>query len=234
MFDKLLKEKYQLSDDKFEKMSRKERKKILMKMLHNHSNIILFPSKKLQSIDGLPHLTIVHDSIKEVTNKGKSKTVCQDKKVFKPRVDMGIPPPKKGQENQARAGATFDPKQFKGNVMLFQHLNEVSISMLKHPVQSSESVNKRKDSKKTFGDYYGIKLLEEDQEKTKIQDSSSSSDEELDQKINVIVKLQSWFKPASGTPKLPEIMEVRSKWKDLKDHEGLKEVVSKHRNSKIL
>jgi hypothetical protein len=39
--------------------------------------------------------------------------------VNKPRVDMGIPPPKKGQENQARAGSIFDPKQFKGNVMLF-------------------------------------------------------------------------------------------------------------------
>ena len=49
----------------------------------------------------------------------------------KPRVDMGIPPPKQGQENQARAGATFDPKQFKGNAELFSYLNEVSLSMVK-------------------------------------------------------------------------------------------------------
>jgi len=26
-----------------------------------------------------------------------------------PKVDMGIPKPKKGEEHQARAGATFDP-----------------------------------------------------------------------------------------------------------------------------
>ena len=52
---------------------------------------------------------------------------------------MGIPPPKKGQEQQARAGATFDPKQFKGNAELFSYLNEVSLSMIKktYPVTGS-------------------------------------------------------------------------------------------------
>jgi len=44
---------------------------------------------------------------------------------------MGIPPPKAGEEKQARAGATFDPKNFKGNAMLFQHLNEVALSLIK-------------------------------------------------------------------------------------------------------
>ena len=57
---------------------------------------------------------------------------------------MGIPPPKPGQENQARAGGTFDPKLFKGNVMLFKHLNEVALSMLRTKIESSESVKKKK------------------------------------------------------------------------------------------
>ena len=105
----MLKEKYQLSDDKFEKMSRKERNKILMKMLVSQNNIIIFPSNKIQSIDGLPHISIMYNGLKEVTNKGKAKSL-RERSVFKPKVDMGIPPPKKGEENQARAGATFDPK----------------------------------------------------------------------------------------------------------------------------
>ena len=39
---------------------------------------------------------------------------------------------------------------------------------------------------------------------------------------------------ANTGEQLPEIKEVKSKWKSLKGHEGLKDVVSKHRNSKIL
>ena len=54
-------------------------------------------------------MSIMYDGLKEVTNKGKAKSL-REKSVFKPKVDMGIPPPKKGEENQARAGATFDPK----------------------------------------------------------------------------------------------------------------------------
>jgi hypothetical protein len=44
----------------------------------------------------------------------------------------------------ARAGGTFDPKLFKGNVMLFKHLNEVALSMLRTKIESSESVKKKK------------------------------------------------------------------------------------------
>ena len=49
--------------------------------------------------------------------------------------------------------------------MLFKHLNEVSISMLKKPIEASESVKKTKAAKKVIGDDYGIKLAKEDQEK---------------------------------------------------------------------
>jgi hypothetical protein len=39
----------------------------------------------------------------------------EHKIVRKPKVDMGVPPPVKGAETSARAGAIFDPKLFKGN-----------------------------------------------------------------------------------------------------------------------
>ena len=38
---------------------------------------------------------------------------------------------KEGKGDTARAGATFDPKNFKGNVQLFRHLAEMSVSMSK-------------------------------------------------------------------------------------------------------
>jgi hypothetical protein len=41
---------------------------------------------------------------------------------------MGLPPPKAGENMENRAGSTFDPKNFKGNIMLFKHLNEVSLA----------------------------------------------------------------------------------------------------------
>ena len=45
----------------------------------------------------------------------KAEKPKKDKYSRMPKVDMGVPPPKKGEEKTARAGATFDPKHFKGN-----------------------------------------------------------------------------------------------------------------------
>ena len=164
-------------------MSRKERNRILMNMLEPQSNMIVFPSTKVAALDGLPHLSFVEANLKEIINK-EEKSPKKAKIVLNPRVDMGIPQQKPGQEHQARAGATFDPKQFKGNVMLFQHLNEVALSMLRKPVEPSASVKKKKHIKTSFNDDYGLKLLEEDIKRNKVvQDSDSSSDEELDHKI---------------------------------------------------
>lgn len=49
------------------------------------------------------------------------------------KVDMCIPPPIKGRENDKgnRGSTTFDPKRYKGNIQLFNHLNEFSISLMK-------------------------------------------------------------------------------------------------------
>ena len=99
-------------------------------MLETYSNMIIFPNPKMASEDGLPHLSFVYDNLKDII-KEEQVIDNEAKYLRKPRVDMGIPPPKKGQENQARAGATFDPKHFKGNAELFSYLNEVSLSMVK-------------------------------------------------------------------------------------------------------
>jgi hypothetical protein len=104
--------------------------------------------------------------------------------------------------------------------------------MLKNPPEASESIKKRKNATKTIGDNYGITLLPEDRETYQVEDSESSSDEALDQKIELMTKLSSFFEAKGKTTNLPQIDEVKSKWKDLKNHEGLDDMISKHRNSK--
>tara|TARA_B110000285_G_C15105168_1_gene607524 strand:- start:907 stop:1296 length:390 start_codon:yes stop_codon:yes gene_type:complete len=88
----------------------------------------------------------------------------ESKIVRHPRVDMGVPPPVKGAETSARAGAIFDPKLFKGNCMLFKHLNEVSHSMLRAPIKNiSEATLVQKIKKRSSAiDDYGINLPDED------------------------------------------------------------------------
>ena len=124
MFDKLVKEKYQLLDNQFEEMPRKNRNALLKDMLETYSNMIIFPSNKLQAEDGLPHFSFVLENLKEIIKE--ERVIDFDSKYQrKPRVDMGIPPPKAGQEQSARAGSTFDPKQFKGNADLQKYINEI-------------------------------------------------------------------------------------------------------------
>ena len=66
----------------------------------------------------MPQFSIIYDNLKEIgkeSDEELKKLKQAAKSQRKPVVDMGIPPPKKGEEKQARAGATFDPKNFKGN-----------------------------------------------------------------------------------------------------------------------
>jgi hypothetical protein len=59
--------------------------------------MIIFPSPKILAEDGLPHLSFVYDNLNEIIKE--ARIVDFDAKYTrKPRVDMGIPPPKKGQE----------------------------------------------------------------------------------------------------------------------------------------
>lgn len=50
-------------------------------------------------------------------------------------------------------------------------------------------------TKTSYGDDYGLTLLEEDIERNKVVESESSGDEELDRKIQTLAKIQSIFDP---------------------------------------
>ena len=72
----------------------------------------------------------------------------------KPHVDMGIPAPQKGMESSARAGSIFDPDNFKGNIELFGYLNDVTHSMMRHPLKGdsiSKSIKIKKGQKSKYG-----------------------------------------------------------------------------------
>ena len=107
---------------------------------------------------------------------------------------MGLPKPKEGEERQARAGATFDPKNFKGNAALFQYLNQVSLSMMKQKFEASEAVKKKKRKKLGIGEDYGTMLPDEEQHKLQKDESSSNSsllDDDTKNMVNVQDLLQS-------------------------------------------
>ena len=59
-------------------------------------------------------------------------------------LDMRNPPVKDGQEKLAKAGANFDPKNFKGNLMLFTYLNEISLSLLKQKFEHTAAFKQKK------------------------------------------------------------------------------------------
>ena len=105
-------------------------------------SVIVFATVEKQK-DGMPTFSVLdkdldkilkHEKLPEELVLRHIEHVKERKVVRHPPVDMGVPPPVKGAETSARAGAIFDPKFFKGNRMLFQHLNEVSHSMLRKPI----------------------------------------------------------------------------------------------------
>ena len=102
-----------------------------------------------------------------------------EKKVRKPRVNMGVPPAAKGAEAQARAGSIFDPESFKGNVALSVHFNEVSHSMLRHPITNiSPSVKRQRCGERRIGmENYNIALPEEEQEQLEGSNSEAAAQE---------------------------------------------------------
>jgi hypothetical protein len=62
---------------------------------------------------------------------------------MKPSLDMGrlgTKAPKQAGERQGKAGATFDPKNFKGNVQLFRHLADISVSMCRQKFESTDAI----------------------------------------------------------------------------------------------
>lgn len=63
------------------------------------------------------------------------------------KTDSRLPPPKDGEEKMAKAGGTFDPKMFKGNCMLFRHLNEASLYKVRKKPEMSASYKLKKNAR---------------------------------------------------------------------------------------
>ena len=97
-FDKMIKEKYEISDNMFENMSRQERNQKL-KILMENENIVIF-SDSMQT-DGMPQFSIIYDNLKDIGKENDEelkKLKMAAKSQRNKQVDMGIPPPKKGEE----------------------------------------------------------------------------------------------------------------------------------------
>lgn len=61
----------------------------------------------------------------------KRKVKTEEEKILrKPRVSTGIQIEEEGVEKTAKAGGTFDPRMFKGNIQLEKHFNECALSMI--------------------------------------------------------------------------------------------------------
>ena len=117
-------------------------------MLENN-RVIVFPDG-IECADGIPELKIIDQNLKNLTGCGpiQKKTQSLDKYKRKgAKTDSRLPPAKDGQEAMAKAGGTFDPRMFKGNCMLFNHLNEASLSKTKKIPEMSGSYKLKKNAR---------------------------------------------------------------------------------------
>jgi len=89
-------------------MSFEERDQKLREML-GAETIIVFPDQHQKVPDGMPLFTVLDEDVKR-RDEEERRTARAGKKSYgrTPKVDMGVPPPKPGEEKQARAGAPFD------------------------------------------------------------------------------------------------------------------------------
>ena len=70
-FDKMVREKYGISEDMYNKMSNDQRNEHLRAMLEKET-IVIFPTKADKSIDGMPNFAIIFTDLKEMaTDKAK-------------------------------------------------------------------------------------------------------------------------------------------------------------------
>lgn len=160
----------------------------------------------------MPNFQILYKDIKDFEQKDDKK---KEKIKTKEVCDFGLPPQKEGEEKQAKAGTTFDPKNFKGNAQLFIHLNEVALSMLKVKYQASESIKKKKKKKVIYGDDYNT-ILPDDvlAERRNTYDDDSNNEEEEKE-------------PTYGTDMLDKINNLAEILKNRKSSKILKESVMK-------
>ena len=175
-FERMIRNKYGISKKNFENMGYEERNKRLREMLKN-DGIVVVPDDKPQFTDQLPQIKILSNNLKTIIGEdpnqlgtcptsplsGSGEANKRQRMVRKPKVDMGIPPRNQGEEATARAGGTFDPKNFKGNAMLFRYLNDVNLSMCRQKFQQSEATKMKKTGQTGGGQKKGKNQLQKDE-----------------------------------------------------------------------
>ena len=91
--------------------------------------ICVIPDIKIQHYDRLPQFTIIETSLRNKNNKqAKNNEGMLDTR------NIG--------EQKKKKRPVFDAKQFKGNIELFQHINDMQQQKLR--VEQSESLKVRK------------------------------------------------------------------------------------------
>lgn len=113
-FNELVKTKYQLPDkEEFLKLDYKERNKRLYDVL-KHYRICVVPGQKVESYDHLPHFMIIETSLRDIKRMPKGRRGKDEK-------GGSV----KAQTEKRNKLTRFDPRNVKGNIELFQHINEI-------------------------------------------------------------------------------------------------------------
>eukprot|EP00347_Sterkiella_histriomuscorum_P018517 403345208 len=154
-FEVMVRKKYKLDDQSLVGMDYKERNRRLYEMLKKYQ-ICVIP--EIENIDNLPVFSIIETSLKDTNKKSKIKRMETDLKNSSPsqniakrkqQINLNDSPTKQQQNRGGRSRQTsmFDPKNFKGNIELFQHLNDITNAKLKNKIDQSDSLNVRKRRK---------------------------------------------------------------------------------------
>ena len=102
-------------------MTRTKRNKDLKTMLQKET-VVVFPDKFHHTLDGLPLFSIMMHDLKDLINDAPKVIKEKVKIPNKPKLDMGRVKLKRKDFGEAFK-MTIDPKMFKGNVDLHQHMN---------------------------------------------------------------------------------------------------------------
>ena len=159
--------KYNIPDmESYLNMDYRERNNMFYEVI-KHFKICVVPSQKNESFDHLPHFMIIEDNlklIKQMPGQKRKNTSKADTEKLK-------------QTEQKNKLTRFDPRNVKGNIELFQHINE--LQMLKYRKQYDPSESLKVKKRKKAGKYssivedFGIKNTEvenqEEQERKQME-----------------------------------------------------------------
>lgn len=139
-------------------MTQKERNQQLYDMLSKYQ-IFVLPDPKIETFDPLPQFSMIDTSIKDKnkddSNNKKSKTKTNSPNTFDSPSARGQGERTKGLSDLSQM---FDAGNFKGNVNLFRHLNDIESKRISKKIMKSESVNVKK--RKRGGKFGEIEIFE--------------------------------------------------------------------------